>query len=342
MTDDHSLVSIILPTLNSIKYLEGRVASILDQTHDNYEVLVVDSHSDDGTWEYMTSIARSDSRFKLLRMARLGIYPAINFAIERANGGYLYVATSDDVMENECINVMYRELTQHPDCDVCHARCNAIDSNSRVIPNWWESRHTTKFFGDLFDEKHIRYAPYDVLIHLSLSMVYYSLTQLLIRHTVIDKAGAFKNDWGPASDFEWGIRVALNCNIVFTPECLSSWRIHDNQATTAPDYSQRLEMARAGISNFESKYPEIAEKIDWSTILYQYKKGLFKDKIVSIAERKGLNPRTLALGLTTPRILYDLSLYLLGIRDFKNVSFTIRMLREKLEQLNLTDNIRVI
>jgi len=64
------MVSIITPTHNSLEFLESTIASILSQTYDNWELLITDDCSVDGTWEYLKEIAKKDDRIKVFKLEK--------------------------------------------------------------------------------------------------------------------------------------------------------------------------------------------------------------------------------------------------------------------------------
>ena len=74
-------VSILLPCLNARAFLESRIDSLLVLTFSDWEAIVLDSYSNDGSWEYFQSIATRDARFKLNQIPREGVYAALNRGI---------------------------------------------------------------------------------------------------------------------------------------------------------------------------------------------------------------------------------------------------------------------
>ena len=117
------LVSILLPSLNARQFLEQRIDSLLAQTFLDWEAIVLDSHSADGTWEFFQSIASEDSRFRLYQVPREGLYAALNRGIELATGEFVHFATCDDTMSPEFLADMVDAFTRCPQagiaaCDV--------------------------------------------------------------------------------------------------------------------------------------------------------------------------------------------------------------------------------
>src|SRR3954451_16590598 len=111
-------ISILLPSLNARKFLEPRVQSIVDQTSADWETIVLDSGSSDGTWEYFQSIAARDPRFKLNQIPREGLYAALNRGIELATGEFLHVATADDSMSSDFFAQMLDALSNCPNAGI--------------------------------------------------------------------------------------------------------------------------------------------------------------------------------------------------------------------------------
>lgn len=96
------LVSIITPTYNSQGYLEQTINSVLNQTYKDWELLITDDCSTDGTVEVVRSFAEVDTRIKLFRLSKnSGPGIARNNSIAEANGRYIAFLDSDDIWHPE-------------------------------------------------------------------------------------------------------------------------------------------------------------------------------------------------------------------------------------------------
>lgn len=92
------LVSIIMPMYNVEKYIEKAIQSVLSQTYNNFELLIIN----DGTKDNSVAIAEkflSDKRIKIYHKENGGLSDARNFGLDRANGVYVYFMDSDDYIE---------------------------------------------------------------------------------------------------------------------------------------------------------------------------------------------------------------------------------------------------
>lgn len=225
-------VSILLPNLNNAKYLTERFETIVNQTYIDWELIVVDSYSDDGAWDIIQRYEKSDPRIFSLQAPREGIYAGLNRCIQEARGEFIYIATSDDTMKPECIEVMVDALDRHKNCSIAHCCLTVVDSEGKIVdPNPWELFPPYQFYGDKMKKSHIRYAPLDGVLYAFLYTVYTSVTQLMIRRTLFDRIGLFSCDYGSWADFGWGMKASLICNTIHIPQYLATWRVHPEQAT---------------------------------------------------------------------------------------------------------------
>ncbi len=225
-------VSILLPNLNNRPYLDERIRTIMEQTFTDWELIIVDNYSEDGAWEFFQVLAKKDPRIRVSQAPREGMYANWNNCIRLARGEYVYIATSDDTMKPEFLEVMVSALEEHPGCDLAHCKLEIIDENGNPHPTLnWDKFYCTAYFGDLIDREHIRLAPHDGLLHCGVKTVYTSITQLLIRRSLFDRVGLFLTDYGSIADFEWDMRASLVANTLHIPEYLATWRVHRDQGT---------------------------------------------------------------------------------------------------------------
>ena len=94
----NKLVSIIMPAYNCADYIAESIRSVQNQTYRNWELIVADDKSTDGTVDIVRIMAEGDNRIRLLETDRnLGPAAARNRAMDVANGNYIAFLDSDDV-----------------------------------------------------------------------------------------------------------------------------------------------------------------------------------------------------------------------------------------------------
>lgn len=106
-------VSIITPTYNSLQFLEDTLESILNQTYTNWELLITDDCSTDGTWELLQKYQKQDNRIKIFRLERnSGPGVARNNSIKQAQGRFIAFCDSDDLWKSEKLEKQVKFLIE--------------------------------------------------------------------------------------------------------------------------------------------------------------------------------------------------------------------------------------
>ncbi len=101
-------ISIIMPVYNTEKYVGKAIESILNQSFTDYEFLIIDNGSTDGSGEIINHYAKIDSRIKVLRNEKnVFISEARNMAMEKLTGEYMYLIDSDDWVLPDMLETMY-------------------------------------------------------------------------------------------------------------------------------------------------------------------------------------------------------------------------------------------
>ncbi len=118
-----SKVSVIMAAWNAEKTISESIASVQAQTFPDWELVVADDGSTDGTATLVEEIARADSHVRLLRLEHGGAAKARNAAVRAAEGEYIAVLDSDDVSMPDRLALTCRFLDDHPDVSVVGGRC---------------------------------------------------------------------------------------------------------------------------------------------------------------------------------------------------------------------------
>lgn len=269
-------ISIILPNLNHRKYLDERIDSILNQSEENWECIVIDGFSNDGSWDFFTQVAANDKRFRIYQYPPNGIYDAWNIGLNKAKGKYIYIATSDDTMYPEFLKKMSHALDENKNCDISYCNLFIIDNENKPVKPNWNKFPPPRYFGDFLNKSHIRYAPHDGILYSFLGIVNQSITQILIRNVLFKKIGFFKTDVGSIADFEWGMRAGLISNICHVPEYLATWRRHEMQATqnnlikTYKHKENQRKLIKKAFKAVHNQFPEKISKIEKKDLLLFY------------------------------------------------------------------------
>ena len=125
------LISVIMATFNEPKaFIEGSVSSILNQTHDNLELLIADDSTSKETADIIDACAAKDPRVKVIRKAeRMGFVNALNAALDMAKGDFIARMDGDDFSLPDRFEIQLRYADEHPDVDVFGGDIVIVDEN---------------------------------------------------------------------------------------------------------------------------------------------------------------------------------------------------------------------
>lgn len=111
-------ISVVLPFRNATKSLEEAVLSILDQSFTDFELLLVDNHSEDGSSRIAQQLAEADARINLLYEPQPGIVNALQRGLDHALAPYIARMDADDVAYPQRLSSQYDFLQKHPQVGV--------------------------------------------------------------------------------------------------------------------------------------------------------------------------------------------------------------------------------
>lgn len=129
---NHPKVSIVMPVYNALPYLEEAIRSIYAQTYDNWELVIVDDASSDGSWEFVNRIL--DPRVSVFRNdINMGNSYTLNRAIALTRGDYIAKMDADDLSFPERIEKQMRFLLDKPGVDAVGCGLYRVDKALKLI-----------------------------------------------------------------------------------------------------------------------------------------------------------------------------------------------------------------
>ena len=128
----NDLISIIVPVYNVEKYLPRCIDSILMQTYSNFEVILVNDGSEDGSGQICDEYAAKDSRIKVIHQSNAGVAAARNVALRSASGDYLGFVDSDDYISSDMCEKVMKLFNQY-DVDVVTFDCCRVAEDGKEL-----------------------------------------------------------------------------------------------------------------------------------------------------------------------------------------------------------------
>lgn len=113
-------VSIVMPAWNAEKTIGQAIQSVMDQTHENFELIVVDDGSDDGTLSIAKAYSERDCRIRVLENTKnLGVSQSRNNGVQAARYDWIAFLDSDDLWEATMLETQVRTILRDSGCSIC-------------------------------------------------------------------------------------------------------------------------------------------------------------------------------------------------------------------------------
>lgn len=208
------LVSVVMPVYNAERYLRESIESILAQSYSNWELILVDDGSQDGSVGIARSYAELDSRVRCYANEKnLGVARTRNRALAEARGVYVAPLDNDDVAMPTRLGEQVAFLEAHPDHALVASDLEIIDEYSRIVA--------------------ARVYPHDneaIQRCLSRMNPIANPASMFRRSVFQELGGAYDESVCPVEDYEFVIRVARRFKIANLERRLTKYRITATQA----------------------------------------------------------------------------------------------------------------
>jgi teichuronic acid biosynthesis glycosyltransferase TuaG len=218
-------VSVIIPTYNRADLIGETIESVLNQTFDDFEIIIVDDGSTDSTKE---AVRRFDGPIKYLYQENRGRSCARNKGFEISCGDYICFLDSDDVLNPRMLDLQVSLLDSNASLGFVYSDYQFINRACEILPKPEVFRAHPLRRGRIF-----RFLAYFDFICIS---------NVLARRNCINKAGLFDPSLAAAEDLDWLLRMTRLYETDYVPEQLCLCRKHDSNtpSTTIEDGTVRV------------------------------------------------------------------------------------------------------
>ena len=125
--------SIIIPIYNAEKYLVKCLESVVNQTYDNYELILVNDGSIDKSQRIIDKFSKKYGNIISFSQKNSGQSAARNFALAKAKGDYVIFLDADDYLDLKLLEVLNDYLMKYSDVDVLRFQANIVDENNQIL-----------------------------------------------------------------------------------------------------------------------------------------------------------------------------------------------------------------
>lgn len=205
--------SIVIPLYNKAPYVTKAIESVLEQTFDDYELVIMDDGSKDNSFEIARMAIQSHGNCHLYRQKNAGVSMARNNAVAISRGEYLCFLDADDWWESTFLEEMDQLINEFPDAGIYGSNYNIVN----------ETRHKTRVASVGVDEGFVKgYIDYCQVYAKTLYMPLWTGAVCIPRH-VFDAVGGFNPQLKMSEDFDLWIRIVLHHKAAFLNRPLSNY-----------------------------------------------------------------------------------------------------------------------
>jgi glycosyltransferase involved in cell wall biosynthesis len=216
------LVSVVIPTFNGYRYLKEALDSVLRQSYENFEIIVVDDGSGYDVRNFLCSHA---DRIKLIQQKNGGPAKARNTGIGLSNGSYIAFLDDDDIWLPDNLQEKVEILEAHRKYGMVYSYPELIDQDGNRIDNVGPSSHPEGHAFDAFLKRNRITSP----------------SAVLVRRRVLDKIGFFdeRPEKFTCEDYDLWLRITDRFPIKFCHSGNVCYRIHQNNISKKLDTNFR-------------------------------------------------------------------------------------------------------
>lgn len=244
-------VSVCIPAFNAEKFIEETIASVLAQTFEDFELVVVDNCSDDKTADIVAGF--DDPRLRLLRNeSNIGAEANWNRAVEQARGEFVKVLCADDIVYPRCLERQVDVLRAHPGAAFTAAKRDIVDAHGTVL---LRDRGLFGMAGE------IRSAAALARVVRSGTNPFGEPVAVLMRTEARRQAGAFDGSRPYMIDVDLWCRLLDWGSVVAVPETVGAFRVSLDSWSYALARRQ-VTQARGLFGELHRRHPEAISRRD--------------------------------------------------------------------------------
>ncbi len=273
----NDLVTICIPTFNGARFLAKCLDTVVNQSYQNLEILIVDDQSSDNTVEIARRFQEQDIRIKIYSNDKnLGLVGNWNRSLDIAQGEWVKLQFQDDLMSLDAIEEMLK-LGSNYGVDVVLSEREYLFEDGLKDPFENLPRLSDQFKNDGIIE------PLDLaemLMQIGIGANFIGEPIIgLIKKELVTKYGGFDARLKQIVDLEYWLKLGLNERIAFTPRNLNQFRVHTN-SESAKNSSMK------GIRPSDIDEINVAYKLIHDPVFKPFRDRVSQEKVISMMNRR--------------------------------------------------------
>ncbi len=201
-------VSVLMPAYNAQSTITETVESILRQTLNDFEFIIVDDGSTDATLELLQNFAQQDARLHILSRPNTGIVGALNDGLALCQGQFIARMDADDIAYPERLSAQVQFLDTHPNCVGVGSWVQFLDPDGSPIWTWKMNGDPQTIANGLLE------GSVAGLVHPA----------MMLRSDAVEAVGGYRQACTYVEDFDLFLRLSQLGNFSIVPQCLLGYR----------------------------------------------------------------------------------------------------------------------
>jgi glycosyltransferase involved in cell wall biosynthesis len=223
-------ISVILPVYNAEKYIAEAIQSVLAQTFTNFELILINDGSTDGSLKILEHYAQKDTRCIVFSWENRGIVASGNHGVHLAKGDIICRMDADDISMPQRFEKQYEYLNAHPECVAVGSNALLIDTEGMPIVTWnYPTDH------EEIDRQHLMGSVGSCICNPSAA----------IRKSSMLAVGSYRAEFEYAEDYDLFLRLAEVGKLANLPEMLLKYRQHPASIGHAKRKEQLIKTQKA-------------------------------------------------------------------------------------------------
>ncbi len=215
MSEPKPKISVVMPAFNAERYIDESIKSILDQTFQEFELIIIDDGSTDKTEQIIEEYAKRDGRIIVIKNKKnLGVAKCRNIGIDRAQGKYIAWQDADDLSMPIRLKEQYNYLESHLEVGIVGGYLNFISDDNK----------------NLFVRK---YPEADASLRKTI-FLYSPVSQgvSMVRREILLKVGKYNDELTQAEDLDISFRIGTIAKFANVQKILLNCRFHEKSLST--------------------------------------------------------------------------------------------------------------
>jgi glycosyltransferase involved in cell wall biosynthesis len=205
MNSTNPLVSVVITCYNQARFLDESIQSVLNQTCQNFEIVIID----DGSTDNPAEVAAGYPGVRFTAQENQGVVAARNAGLRGSRGDYVIFLDADDRLLPDALEVGSKSLDAHPECAFAFGYCRFIGAGGEAIPTW--------------DQPYVGAEHYPALLRACYILM---PAVVLHRRSVLDSLRGFDASTDHCSDYDLYLRVTRQFPVHCHDREVAEYRVH--------------------------------------------------------------------------------------------------------------------